>query len=175
MFLDPYKLETNPFSPNQIRPRLDSHSGRHGLLRLEKLLDGEIHCLFLSGPANVGKSTLADRRLRDVEDGTLSLIGPRIREPEAFLRKILSDLGLQAIEASTDELRNILQVYLQHQAANDRRSILVVDELEQLAAPVLRELEWLSSMRFRNQSIMNFVLLVVVMATISGMIFGAIF
>ena len=159
MFLDPYKLETNPFSPNQIRPRLDSHSGRHGLLRLEKLLEGKIHCLFLSGPANVGKSTLADRRLRDLEDGTLSLIGPRIREPDAFLRKILSDLGLQAIEASTDELRNILQVYLQHQASNDRRSILVVDELEQIAVPVLRELEWLSSMRFRNQSVMHFVLL----------------
>ena len=159
MFLEPYKLETNPFAPNQIRPRLDSHSGRHGLLRLEKLLDGHIHCLILSGPANVGKSTLADRRLRDLEEGTLSLIGPRIRKPEAFLHKILSDLGLQAIEASTSELRNILQVYLQHQTANGRRSILVVDELEQIAVPVLRELEWLSGIRFRNQSIMRFVLL----------------
>jgi general secretion pathway protein A len=159
MFLDAYKLETNPFSSDQVRPRLESHSSRHGLLRLEKLLTGHIHCLFLSGPANVGKSTLADRRLRDLEDGTLSLIGPRIREPDAFLRKILSDLGLQAIEASTSELRNILQVYLQHQSGNDRQSILVVDELEQIAVPVLTELEWLSGLRFRNQSVMRFVLL----------------
>jgi type II secretory pathway predicted ATPase ExeA len=159
MFLDAYKLETNPFSPNQVRPRLESHSSRHGLLRLEKLLEGHIHCLFLSGPANVGKSTLADRRLRDLEEGTLSLIGPTIREPEVFLRKILSDLGLQAIEATTSELRNILQVYLQHQTANDRPSILVVDGLERIAAPVLRELEWLMDLRLRNQSIIRFVLL----------------
>ncbi len=159
MFLEPYKLETNPFSPNQVRPRLESHSSRHGLLRLEKLLDGDIHCLFLSGPANVGKSTLTDRRLRDLDEDTLSLVGPRIKEPEAFLRKILSDLGLQAIEANTVELRNILHVFLQHQAANERRSVLVVDELEQIAVPVLRELEWLTGLRSRNQSIMRFVLL----------------
>ena len=159
MFLDYYKLETNPFSPNQVRPRLESHSSRHGLLRLEKLLDGHIHCLFLSGPANVGKSTLADRRLRDLEADTLSLIGPTIREPEAFLRKILADLGLQAIEANTTELRNILQVYLQHQTVNDRPSILVVDGLERIAVPVLRELESLMDLRLRNRSIMRFVLL----------------
>ena len=138
---------------------MESHSSRHGLLRLEKLLDGDIHCLFLSGPANVGKSTLADRRLRDVEDGTLSLIGPRIREPEEFLRKILGDLGLQAIDASIIELKNILQVYLQHQAANDRTSILVVDQLERIAVPVLRELEWLTGLRLRNRSVLRFVLL----------------
>ncbi|MFL2547242.1 MAG: FHA domain-containing protein [Candidatus Rariloculaceae bacterium] len=159
MFLDYYKLEMNPFATRQVRPRLESHSSRHGLLRLEKLLDGQIHCLFLSGPANVGKSTLADRRLRDLEEGTLSLIGPTVREPEAFLLKILSDLGLQAIEASTAELRNILQVYLQHQAANGRRSVLVIDGLERIAAPVLRELEWLMDLRFRNLSVIHFVLL----------------
>ena len=159
MFLEPYKLETNPFSRNQVRPRLESHTSRLGLLRLEKLLDGRIHCLFLSGPAKVGKSTLADRRLRDLPQGTLSLIGPRIRKPETFLRKILTDLGLQAIEANTSELRNILQVYLQHRTTNDRRSILVVDELEQMAVPVLKELEWLSGFRFRHRSVMNFVLL----------------
>lgn len=159
MFLEPYKLDTNPFSPNQVRPRLESHSSRLGSLRLEKLLDGDIHCLFLSGPANVGKSTLTDRRLRELEEGTLSLIGPRIKEPQDFLRKILSDLGLQAIEASTSELRNILQVFLQHQSANKRQSILVVDELEQIAVPVLRELEWLLGLRLKNQSVMRFVLL----------------
>ncbi|HEY5623990.1 MAG TPA: ATP-binding protein, partial [Gammaproteobacteria bacterium] len=159
MFLEAYKLDTNPFSPNQVRPRLESHSSRHGSLRLEKLLDGDIHCLFLSGPANVGKSTLTDRRLRELEPGTLSLIGPRVKEPEEFLRKILSDLGLQAIEATTSELRNILQVFLQHQSSNARRSILVVDELEQIGVPVLRELEWLMGLRYKNQSIMRFVLL----------------
>jgi pSer/pThr/pTyr-binding forkhead associated (FHA) protein/type II secretory pathway predicted ATPase ExeA len=115
--------------------------------------------LFLSGPARVGKSTLAARCLRDLEDDALSVIDPWIREPEVFLRKVLSDLGLEAPGASTGELKNILQVYLQHHSASNRRAVLMVDHLEQIAVPVLRELEWLSGLRFRNRSLMCFVLL----------------
>lgn len=159
MFLEPYKLEMNPFSPDQIRPRLESRSSRQGLLTLGKLLDGQIHCVFLSGPAHVGKSTLADRCLRDLEEGALSLIEPWIREPDVFLRRVLSDLGLEAPGANAAELRNILQVYLEHHSATNRRAVLMVDELEQIAVPVLRELEWLSGLRFRNESLMCFVFL----------------
>ena len=159
MFLEPYRLETNPFSPNQIRPRLESRSSRQTTLTLGKLLDGQIHCLFLSGPARVGKSTLVARCLRGLEDDALSVIDPWIKEPEVFLRKVLSDLGLEAPETSTRELRDILQVYLQHHGASNRRAVLLVDHLEQIAVPVLAELEWLSGLRFRDRSLMCFVFL----------------
>ena len=159
MFLEPYKLDTNPFSPDQIRPRLESRSSRQSSLTFGKLLDGQIHCLFVSGPARVGKSTLAARCLRDIEDNSLSVIDPWIKEPEVFLRKVLSDLGLEAPGATTGELKNILQVYLHHHSAANRRAFLMVDHLEQIAVPVLRELEWLSDLRFCNQSPMCFVFL----------------
>ena len=132
MFLEPLKLETNPFSPDQIRPRLESRSSRQSSLTFGKLLDGQIHCLFLSGPARVGKSTLAARCLRDLEDESLSVIDPWIKEPEVFLRKVLSDLGLEAPGATTGELKNILQVYLHHHSAANRRAVLMVDHLEQI-------------------------------------------
>ncbi len=159
MFLEQYKLESNPFAANCVRPRYQSSANQVALVRLEDVLERSLHCLLLSGRAGVGKSALVERRLKDLTETTVSLIGPAQRTSEQFLVKILRDVGLPAIEATPAELRNIVEVYLRHQSANGRTVLLVADALERLSESVLSELEWLMGLRYRNRPILNFVLL----------------
>jgi len=159
MFLERYKLESNPFAPRQVRPRLNSVACRAVTAELHRVLGGSLYCLFVSGRPGAGKSTLVERHLKDRAGVTVSLIGAGIASAQQFLTKVLSDIGLPAIDASVPELRNILEVYLRHQAGKGVRIVLVADPLERLAEPVLAELEALMGIRYKNRPIMGFVLL----------------
>lgn len=159
MFLEQYKLESNPFAAKRVRPRYQSSASQAALERLENVLDKSLHCLFLSGRAGVGKSALVERRLKDLAGATVSLIGPSQRTSEQFLLKILRDVGLPTIEATPVELHNIVEVYLRHQSAKGTNVLLVADALERLSESALNELEWVMGLRYKNRPILNFVLL----------------
>ena len=159
MCLEKYKLESNPFAPGQVRPRIQPIASRSAVVGLKKLLDGTLYCLFLSGRAGVGKSALVERHLKSLEGRTVSLIGPGVLTVKQFITKILRDVGLPPIDATDAELRNIIEVYLRHQIAKGVRVLLVVDSLERLAEPVLKELETLMALRFKNRPMMGFILL----------------
>ena len=159
MFLEHYKLESNPFAAKRVRPRYQSSANQVALDRLNAVLEQSLHCLFLSGRAGVGKSALVERRLKDLTGVTVSLIGPSQRTSEQFLRKILQDVGLPAIDATPGELHNIVEVYLRHQSAKGAGVLLVADSLECLSESALSELEWVMGLRYKNRPILNFVLL----------------
>lgn len=159
MFLEQYKLESNPFAAKQVRPRYQSSANRVALVRLEDVLDHSLHCLFLTGRAGVGKSALVERRLKDLAGVTVSLIGPAQRTSEELLRKILRDVGLPTIDATPAELHNIVEVYLRHQSATGTTVLLVADALERLSESALSELERVMGLRYKSRPILNFVLL----------------
>ncbi len=160
LFIEPYRLETNPFAPDGIRPLFTSHSMRFAQLKLGELLEGRIQTLFVSGPARVGKSTLVGQQLRAVKGKSFSWIKPgKEQEPHEVLLKLLRDIGPGEVQGSTTELRNILEVFLKHQAANGRISLIVVDALERLAVPVIREIEALNGTRVRNRPVVHCVLI----------------
>jgi type II secretory pathway predicted ATPase ExeA len=159
MFLEQYKLESNPFAEKRVRPRYQSSANQVALDRLDNVLDQSLHCLFVSGRAGVGKSALVERRLKDLTAVTVSLIGPSQRTSEQFLRKVLRDVGLPAIDATPAELHNIVEVYLRHQSAKGTNVLLVADALERLSESALSELEWVMGLRYKNRPILNFVLL----------------
>ena len=159
MFLEQYKLESNPFAAKRVRPRYQSSANQVALSRLDAVVEQSLHCLFLSGRAGVGKSALVERRLKDLAGVTVSLIGPSQRTTEQFLLKILRDVGLPAIDATQAELHNIVEVYLRHQSATGATVLLVADSLEQMSESALSELEWVMGLRYKNRPILNFVLL----------------
>lgn len=159
MFLEKYNLEANPFARGQVRPRIQSIASRSAVVGLKKLLDRTLYCLFLSGRSGVGKSALVERHLKNLKGQTVSLIGPGMLTAAQFIAKILRDVGLPPIDATEVELRNIIEVYLRHQIAKGVRVLLVVDSLERLAEPVLKELETLMALRFKHRPMMGFVLL----------------
>jgi general secretion pathway protein A len=159
MFLEHYKLESNPFAPRQARPRIRSAGSRAASVAIGKVLDRSLFCLFLSGQSGVGKTALVERHLRGHEDLTVSLIGPGILTALQFMTKVLRDVGLPSIDASVGELRNILEVYLRHQMSKGLQTVLVADSLERIAEPVLNELESLTGLRYKSRPIMSFILL----------------
>jgi general secretion pathway protein A len=155
LFLEQYKLETNPFAADAARPVFASHSMRYALLKLEDLLQKNLQSLFLSGPPGVGKTTLMRQRLRQLKELSVTWIKPACETREQLLLQLLEEIGPGAVEGSAAELRRILEVYLRHQAGNNRFAFVVADGLERFAAPVLRELEALAQMRLRNRPIVQ--------------------
>jgi general secretion pathway protein A len=153
LFLEQYKLESNPFAPDAARPVFASHSIRYALLKLDELFTKQIQTLFLSGPAGAGKTTLARQRVRQLKDLTMSWIKPSCETREQLLAQLLEEIGPGAVEGSAGELRRILEVFLRHQAGNGRFAFIVADGLERFAGPVLRELEALAQVRLRNRPV----------------------
>ncbi len=159
MFLAQHRLETNPFADQGVRPLFDSYSARRVNTRLGELLEGNLLFLFISGPPGVGNSTLVSRRLDGRRQGEVSWIRPGVETREALLDQLVEDLGPGQIEASADEMRNILDVYLQHQAAKGQHAVIVADGLERFSVPVLRELESLAQARHKNRPLVHVIMI----------------
>jgi len=153
LFLEQYKLESNPFAAGAARPVFASHAMRYALLKIDELFGKQMQTLFLSGPAGVGKTTLVRQRLRQLKDHTISWIKPSCETREQLLAQLLEELGPGPVEGSAGELRHILEVFLRHQAGNGRIAFIVADGLERFAGPVLRELEGLAQARLRNRPV----------------------
>ncbi len=159
MFLPYHRLDTNPFTVDAVRPTLASHSVRQVTARLSELLEGNLHCLFISGPGGVGKSTVVRQCLDGSGHDEVSWVQPGIATREALLGQLMDDLGPGRVDASAAEMHRILEVYLSHQAGKGRHAVVVADALERLSVPVLRELEALAQLRFRYRSLLQLVMI----------------
>ena len=153
MFLEQYKLESNPFAAGAARPVFASHSMRYALLKLDEVVGKHIQSLFLSGAAGVGKTTLMRQRLRQIKEPALAWIKPTCETREQLLAQLLEEIGPGAVEGSATELRHILEVFLRHQSGNGRSALIVADGLERFAGPVVRELEALAQARLRTRPV----------------------
>ena len=129
---------------------------RYASLKLAQLLDGQIHSLFLSGAAGVGKTTLVEQELRGRSGVDCCWVEPGLTSAQQLLEQLTKELGPASISGSAAELRNILQVYLLHQAGNQRRSLIVVDSLDRHSTEVLREFQTLGQFKLRNRPILQF-------------------
>jgi general secretion pathway protein A len=161
VFLAPYKLATNPFDAAQARPLFESVSVLELVESLNRLAKAETQCLLVSGEAGVGKTRVVRRWLQE-RDADFSVSWVQVgadNTREQFFNSLLADLGLAAVDGSVGELRNILEVFLKHQAGQGRRSIIVADDLDRIPAAHLGEFEWLADLRWRGLPVVNLVLI----------------
>ena len=159
MFIEQYKLDHNPFAPDVARPMFESHSMRISTFKLQELAKRQVHALFISGPAGVGKTAFVRNRFRNVRDTAVTWIKPGTETKEQLLDQLLEDIGPGAVEGTPTELSKILEVFLRHQAGNGRNAFIIVDGLERISPIVLRELEAISQLRLRNRPLVHFLLL----------------
>jgi type II secretory pathway predicted ATPase ExeA len=97
----------------------------------------------LIAPRRAGKTTLVAEWLKRRDSSTIVLLGTAASSdrPAALLHGFLSSVGLGESGTSEVERRNLLSVFVQHQLGRGRRVVLIVDDAEQLHAPLKRELE----------------------------------
>jgi type II secretory pathway predicted ATPase ExeA len=150
LFLEPYRLEENPFSPDRLHPVHRSLSYEYSARKIAQLVDGKLHCLFISGPAGVGKSLLLEKELSSVDSVDICRIDPGQKDAQSILTQLLTDIGPGPVAGSASELRNILHVFLRHQAARGRRCLIVADSVDRESLAIIREIEALVQMRLRG-------------------------
>lgn len=156
MFIEQFRLETNPFAAGCVRPYFTSQSSRHAAGKIAELATGRLQCLFLSGPGGVGKSALAEQMVSRLTQVGTARIEPSSEGPLQMLEHLMRTIGPGMVDASVDELRNILEVYLVHEAGNGRQALIVVDALDRQSAHVLRECESLWRLRLKNRPVVRF-------------------
>ena len=158
MFLEPYRLEENPFSKDRLRPLFRSQSYDYAADKLELLLSGQLQHLFLSGPTGIGKTLLLDKELNPRDDLSICRLGPGEDNTTRVLQKMLAGIGPGPVAGTQAELRNILHVYLMHQTAHGQRALIVADGVERDSIEVVKEIEALVQMRRGAEPIVQLVL-----------------
>ncbi|MDX1561750.1 MAG: FHA domain-containing protein [Gammaproteobacteria bacterium] len=114
--------------------------------------------MFLSGPAGSGKSLLVRKELVALPDATVGWIEAGEDDSSRLLSRLLVSIGPGKVSGTPAELRNILHVYLQHQTARGRRTIIVADGVERDAIDVIKEIEALSMLRHRAMPVVQIVM-----------------
>jgi len=152
VFLEPYRLEENPFAPDRVRPVFRSLSYEYASGKIRELLAGQLQCLFLSGPAGIGKTLLIDKEVVSSDNLFVCRIRSGASDGRRVLEQLLQDIGPGTVSGSTAELRNILHVFLRHQVAQGRRALVVADGVERDAIDVVKEIEALVQLRLRGIS-----------------------
>ena len=150
MFLEPYRLEENPFAGDRLRPVFRSQSYDYAAGKIAQILANQLQSLFLSGPTGIGKSLLLEKEVRATEGVAICRLQAGVDDSEQVLARLLLDLGPGPVSGTAQELRNILHVFLRHQAARGRRALIVVDGVERDALDVVREIEALLQLRLRG-------------------------
>ena len=155
-----YGLQENPFrlTPD---PRYLFLSATHQEA-LGHLLFG-VHegngVVVLTGEIGAGKTTLLRTLASELEASTTLayLFNPALSDVE-LLQAINADLGIPADSTGKRDLTAELNRFLLAQQAAGRRVVVIIDEAQNLAAPVLEQLRLLSNLETEQEKLLHIIL-----------------
>ncbi len=115
--------------------------------------------VVLTGEIGAGKTTLLRTLVSDLDASTTLayLFNPALSDVE-LLQAINADLGLPADSTSKRELTDELNRFLLAQQAAGRRVVVIIDEAQNLAAPVLEQLRLLSNLETEQEKLLHIIL-----------------
>ena len=154
-------LQRQPFhKTSQPTTFVVSQSSQDGLQLLRKALDDERGIGFIHGPALSGKSVLANRFVRETQStmAVASVDGEGLYASQ-LLSKILEQFGYDIALNSTDELLNMINVFLVQQTRTVQPPLLVVDNVHRMYPGALNALCKLARVRARDRFALRMVLL----------------
>lgn len=160
MYQDFYGLQHNPF---QLVPDPGflylSPSHQQALSYLRYSLESRIGFVIVTGEAGTGKTTLIRTLLGEMRPiFHVVKVGNTLVNPRELLEMVLLDFGLDA-SGSKAELLSRLNHHLIDIYARGERSLLIVDEAQNLSAEALEEIRMLSNLETVSEKLLQIFLL----------------
>ena len=160
MFLDFYGLREQPFGVTPD-PNYLYLSRTHGEA-LGALMDGikaDRGFMALIAEPGMGKTTILYRLLEELRDSARTVFLFQTQcGPREFFRYILSELGLKTARMGLVSMHNKLNEIVFSEMLAGRRSILVVDEAQDLEEPVLETIRLLSDFETPHAKLLGIIL-----------------
>jgi general secretion pathway protein A len=163
MYLDHFNLTEKPFSITPD-PRFLYMSARHreALAHLLYGLGEGGGFVQLTGEVGTGKTTLCRCLLDQVpEHVDIALVlNPKVTATE-LIATVCDELGIEYPEGNTSikSLTDALNRYLLDAYARDRRTVLIIDEAQNLSAEVLEQVRLLTNLETSTQKLLQIVLI----------------
>lgn len=162
MYLSYFGLDAPPFSivPDH-RAMYMSHSHREAVAHLLYALNQSGGFVQLTGEVGTGKTTVSRYILANLPDDVdvALLLNPRITEKE-MLETICDELGIKyAKAASQKDLISKLNDYLLKAHSNGRKTVLIIDEAQNLSREVLEQIRLLTNLETSTEKLLQIVLI----------------
>lgn len=155
-----YGLREKPFSllPDPAYLYL-SKQHEMAITLLEYSLENQAGFCVITGKAGTGKTTLVRRLLNQIGDNvSVGLISNTHQSFGELLRWILHAFNLEAPDKNRAQLHQIFVDYLIEQYAKNRRTMLIIDEAQNMSADSLEELRMLSNINSEKDLVLQVVL-----------------
>ena len=159
---DPYGLSDRPF---QLTPDprfyFESSTHRKAMTYLGYGLAQGEGFIVVTGEVGTGKTMLVGRLMATIDRSRLTainLVSTQL-EGEDILRIVALALGVATDVAAKGQLLARIERFLHEQARSGKRTLLIVDEAQNLPISALEELRMLSNFQFGGQALLQIFLL----------------
>ena len=159
---DPYGLSDRPF---QLTPDprfyFESSTHRKAMTYLGYGLAQGEGFIVITGEVGTGKTMLVGRLMATIDRSRLTainLVSTQL-EGEDILRIVALALGVATDVAAKGQLLARIERFLHEQARGGKRTLLIVDEAQNLPISALEELRMLSNFQFGGQALLQIFLL----------------
>lgn len=162
MYFKHFGLEKNPFLLNTSSGCL-YYSAAH-CETIAQMLYAVRECkgiVLLMGAAGTGKTTLLHNVLDLVRPAgavVSMILNPMMETAPELLGSVLAGFNVNVGQRPAMELMETLRAFLEDQARQGRRAILVVDEAQQLSGRILDNLRLISNLESNGQRMIQLVL-----------------
>lgn len=161
MYTDFYGLKEKPFSLNPD-PSFLYLSKQHqiALTMLNYGLESQAGVTVISGEVGSGKTTLIRKVLQQIEDDlTVGLISNAHSSFGNLFEWVLTAFGITTEKKDKASLYEIFVEFLINEYAHNKRSVLIIDEAQNLDINTLEELRLLSNINADKHLVLQLVLI----------------
>lgn len=160
MYEEHFRLREKPFA---LTPDPDflflSESHRRALDHLLFGLETGEGFIVVTGDIGVGKTTVCRALLRRMPEAfTTALVVNTLLTEKELLRTILDDFGAPVPDGTRKDLLDGLNRFLLAEAEAGRRPVLIIDEAQNLAPPLLEQVRLLSNLETEKRKLLQIVL-----------------